>query len=232
MPDIQSFSAPSRADWVFENLREEIVSLDIEPGAAIVESDIARRFGVSTTPVREALQRLAKDGLVVLSRYRGATVLKLEERDVREIYQLREAVEPLAVRLAVPQLTEAEISSMASLLGDAEEALTLGNWDKLSQCNRQFHGIFITRSGNKRLQQVLENLQEQNRVIALLTWRTHGHDVREQEEHLAILEAVRARDGELAAERLREHIVRFGAWALKDWHGDQSRSSISEEVQR
>jgi DNA-binding GntR family transcriptional regulator len=110
--------------------------------------------------------------------------------------------------------------------------ITLGNGENLPQSNRLFIAIFIPRSATTRLQQVLENLQEQNRVIALLTWRTHGHDVREQEEHLAILEAVRARDGELAAERLREHIVRFGAWALKDWHGDQSRSSISEEVQR
>lgn len=232
MDRMPSFDAPSRADWVASNLREAIVSLDMPPGQAIVEADVARQFGVSTTPVREALQRLANDGLVVLSRYRGATVVNLVERDVREIYQLREVLEPVAVRLAVPHITDAEVAAMDLLMEEAAHAMTLGDLDRLSRCNRRFHGMFIASCGNERLQQVLENLQEQNRIIALIAWQNHGHDVREQEEHRAILEAVRRRDSEAAGECVRRHILRFGQSIIGAWTGYRVRSAAPEEVHR
>jgi DNA-binding GntR family transcriptional regulator len=232
MDKMRTFDAPSRADWVYSNLREAIVSLAILPGEAIVEADVASRFGVSTTPVREALQRLAKDGFIVLSRYRGATVVKLDQHDVQEIYQLREVLEPLAVRLAVPQLTDADLSAMSVLLEEATHALTLDDWDQLSRLNRQFHGMFIANCGNQRLRQVLENLQEQNRIIALLTWKNRGHDLQEHQEHRAILHAVLQRDGKAAAESLRQHIVRFGSSMLSDWPGYSVQSSARMEVKQ
>src|SRR5665811_1600919 len=87
-------------DRVYASLKEAIVSLHLRPGESIVEATIARQLGVSTTPVREALQRLAQEDLVVLSRYRGAAVRETTETDIREIFELREILEPQAVRLA------------------------------------------------------------------------------------------------------------------------------------
>lgn len=213
----RKFSGPSMSDYVAANLKEEILSLSIQPGGALAEAEVARRYGVSTTPVREALQKLSRDGLVVLSRYRGATVVNLTEDDVREIYQLRESLEPLAIRLSVPRFTDEDISTIEDLLAKAEGVMGNDDLQDLGGYNRSFHGVFIARCGNQRLRQMLENLQEQNRIIALRYWQLRGFDKREHEEHRSVFQAVRQRDGERGAELLRQHIVRFGDAVVQAW---------------
>lgn len=225
-------TAPSLTDRVAASLREAITSLELAPGAAIVEATIARQLGVSTTPVREALHRLAKDGLVALNPYRGATVVNLTVEDVQEIYQLREVLEPLAIKLATPRLTERDIAAMQTLLDEAAAAIVEHDQQELSLYNRRFHGMFIAQCGNDRLRQMLENLQELNRIIALRTWRHRGYDEREQAEHLAILDAVQRRDGNGAAERVRLHIVRFGQSIVSVWDEESSELTTREEVTR
>ncbi|MGH2560529.1 MAG: GntR family transcriptional regulator [Thermomicrobiales bacterium] len=225
-------AAPSMTDRVAASLREAITSLQLTPGSPIVEATVARQLGVSTTPVREALHRLAKDGLVVLNRHRGASVVTMSTHDIDEIYQMREALEPLAVRLSVPHFTEAEIAAMGALLNDAGEAIIRHDWDALSHCNREYHGMFIARCGNDRLRSVLENLQDQNRIIALLTWHNRGYQAREHEEHLAILEEVRRRDAEAAASSALQHLTRFGQSIVEAWSGFSARPTVRDEVLR
>jgi DNA-binding GntR family transcriptional regulator len=224
MKRLDPFEAePSMAERVAASLREAITSLDLRPGEAIVEGNVARQLGVSTTPVREALHRLAKDGLVVLNRYRGARVANMTARDVREIFQLREVLEPLAAELALPRFTDADLAVMHERIEGAAHAMARSDWGELSRCNRRFHGMFIARCGNERLRHTLENLQDQNRIIALLTWEKRGHETQEHEEHLAVLDAVQQRKAELAAARLRQHIVRFGQSIFDLWSDDSAQ---------
>ena len=216
----------SRSDRVYLRLKEAITSVSLRPGSSLGEAEVARQLGVSTTPVREALQRLGQDGLVVLSRYRGATVAEITETDVREIYELREAFEPMAATLAVPVLTEEDFAEMRSAIAHASSAIARGEWQELSHWNRTFHGTLIRRCQNRRLRRVLENLQDQNRIIALLTWEGRGYDVKEHDEHTMILEAASRREPDLAAEHLRHHIARFGRdvvriWEQRSTHGGQ-----------
>ncbi len=208
---------PSRSDHVYIQLKEAITSVSLRPGASLVEAEVARQLGVSTTPVREALQRLGQDGLVVLSRYRGATVAEMTETDVREIYELREAFEPMAATLAVPVLSEEDFEEMRNAIAHASLAITQDDWRELSHWNRTFHGTLIRRCQNRRLRRVLETLQDQNRIIALLTWEGRGYDQQEHDEHSAILEAASRRQSDLAAEHLRHHIARFGRDVVRIW---------------
>ena len=191
--------------------------MSLRPGSSLVEAEVARQLGVSTTPVREALQRLGQDGLVVLSRYRGATVAEMTETDVREIYELREAFEPMAATLAVPVLTDEDFEEMRNAITHASSAITRGDWRELSHWNRTFHGTLIHRCQNRRLRRVLETLQDQNRIIALLTWEGRGYDEQEHDEHTAILEAAYQRQSNLAAEHLQRHIARFGRDVVRIW---------------
>jgi DNA-binding GntR family transcriptional regulator len=216
----------TRSERVYLHLKEAITTLAIRPGSPLVETDLARQLGVSTTPVREALQRLGQDGLVVQNRYRGTAVVTITADDVREIYELREAVESLAARLAVPVLTEADLSAMREAVANASSAIDRGEWRELSRRNRTFHGTLINRCPNGRLRRVLEGLQDQNRMIALLTWEGRGYDEQEHAEHLAILEASSQRQAELAAELLRRHVARFGREVLRIW---EERSAATEE---
>ena len=216
----------SRSDRVYLQLKESITTVSLRPGTSLGEAEIARQLGVSTTPVREALQRLGQDGLVVLSRYRGATVAEITETDVREIYELREAFEPMAAKLAVPNLTERDFEEMRNAIARASAAITRGEWQELSHWNRAFHGTLIRRCQNSRLRRVLETLQDQNRIIALLTWEGRGYDEQEHDEHTLILEAASQREPDLAAEHLRRHISRFGRGVVQIWedratHGGQ-----------
>jgi DNA-binding GntR family transcriptional regulator len=216
-------STPSMSDHVAATLREAITSLQLAPGSPIVEATVARQLGVSTTPVREALQRLAKEGLVVLSRHRGANVVTMTADDVAEIFQLREVLEPLAVRLAVPQLSADDIIKTEELLTQAGQAIVDQDWSSLSHCNREFHGIFIARCGNERLRSILENLQYQNRIIALLAWQNRGYQSREHDEHMDILLAVQERDPERAAASAHQHVMRFGRSIIDAWAAMEAR---------
>jgi DNA-binding GntR family transcriptional regulator len=208
---------PSMSDYVADTLRDAITSLQLAPGSPIVEATVARQLGVSTTPVREAFHRLAKDGLVVLSRYRGANVVKMSVRDVNEIYQLRQVLEPLTVKLAVPNFTADDVAAMGALLERAGRAIVDRELAELSRCNREFHGMFMVRSDNDRLRSILENLQDQNRIIALLAWRNRGFQPLEHEEHSAIFDAVKAGDAERAAAAAHHHITRFAQATVAAW---------------
>jgi DNA-binding GntR family transcriptional regulator len=213
-----------RSEHVYLRLKQAITSIALRPGTPLVETEIARQLGVSTTPVREALRRLGQEGLVVLNRYRGAAVVEITQTDVREIYELRESLEPMATRLAVPVLTEADVAQMRQTIDRASYVIAQGEWGELSQLNRAFHGVLIDRCQNARLRRVLETLQDQNRMIALLTWEGRGYDEQEHAEHMAIFEAASARDADLAAERLRQHIARFGRQVVTIWENRAEQS--------
>lgn len=215
----------TRSERVYLHLKDAITTLAIRPGSPLVETDIARQLGVSTTPVREALQRLGQDGLVVQNRYRGTAVVAITAEDVREIYELREAFESMAARLAVPVLTDGDLGAMRESVANASAAIERGEWRELSHWNRTFHGTLINRCPNGRLRRVLDGLQDQNRMIALLTWEGRGYDEQEHAEHLAILEAATQRQAELAAELLRRHVARFGGEVIRIW---QERSAAAE----
>lgn len=220
--------APSTTERVYTKLKDAITSLELRPGETIVEGTIARQLGVSTTPVREALQRLAQADLVVLCRYRRATVREMTETDVREIYQLRETLEPLAARLAVSALTDTDLAGMERSIRLASAAIARRDWGELSHLNRGFHGAFMRRCSNARLRRVLENLQDHNRIIALLTWEGRGYDQLEHDEHLAVLEAALAGDADATADRLRQHIARFGRDVVDIWSHDPARAASAD----
>jgi len=220
MPNLVPLGAnTSTSDQVYLRLKEAITSTALHPGESLVEAEVARTLGVSTTPVREALQRLGQDGLVTLHRFRGATVIELADADIQEIYELRQVLEPLAAQSAVPLLTHVDLAAMREAIDQAAVAIGEGDWRELSKWNRRFHAAFIERCSNHRLRRSLATLQDQNRIIALLTWEGRGYDAQEHAEHEWILDAAMAGHAEQTADRLRRHIARFGAVVTDIWAG-------------
>src|SRR5262245_5296814 len=98
------------ADTVYQTLREAIVARTFDPGEPLTEHDLCRRFGVSRTPVREALAKLERDRLVRVVPNKGAFVRTVSHHEIRELYEVREALEALVVRLAAPRLSDAELA--------------------------------------------------------------------------------------------------------------------------
>jgi DNA-binding GntR family transcriptional regulator len=191
---------------VFEHLREEILSSRLAAGTELHEVALARSLGVSRGPLREALGRLAAEGLVTINPRRGAVVTRLTRREFVEAYQVREALESLAVRLAVPRLTDADRRRLHALSDEMVRLAEANDTDGFFEANRRFHELFVLASGNERLQQMHARLIAEMARLLVKSQQLRGGLQQSIAEHQAILDAVDAGDAERAARLLEEHI--------------------------
>jgi DNA-binding GntR family transcriptional regulator len=152
---------PSPPPSVYERLKQLILDQKVAPGAPLPEEELARTFGVSRTPIHEALVRLEKDRLVILQPWRGAFVRGMSMDDVQELYQIREALEGMAARLAAEMLDE---ESLNQLEKNCAVLVTLGkNGDPFAffETAREFHWILFRGVSNQRVREILGNVREQ-----------------------------------------------------------------------
>lgn len=210
MRDIRRLARdPGLADRVYEALKAAVVNVDIEPGTQLVETDIAARMGVSKSPVRDALQRLAGEGLVSRNGAKGLAVRRLMPDEAGEVYALREVLEPFAVELATPRLSAVDHRELREILAHCKAATDADDRVTLAALNRQFHGFFAEHSGNKTLEELLGGLNAKVRIISVLGWRQRPHMRTEHEQHVAIAEASMAGQVAIATAQMRSHIHEF-----------------------
>ena len=205
-------SVPARtarrtADWVFNHLHSEIVSGALPPGSRVDLDEVGRLLDVSRTPVREALLRLETEGLVERTPYRGAVVAGIDPVVAEHTAATRIHLEGLAVRLAVPRLTAAQIGEMSATLKKLESlqkdpASETTDWNEL---NRQFHGIIYEASDSPTLVRPIEALAAQASRFRL-HFRPQSFDSRK--DHRAILVACKGGDPNVAARVAQLHILR------------------------
>jgi DNA-binding GntR family transcriptional regulator len=193
-------------EQVFEHLREQILSGALEPGTELQEVGLASSLGISRGPLREALGRLAAEGLVTITPRRGAVVTKLTRAEFIEAYQVREALESLAVRLAVPRLTDADRAALHSLADAMAEHVRADEVDAFFEANLRFHGVFVRASGNEKLQRMHAQLIGQMSRLMRKSHELRGGMEQSIGEHQAILDAVDAGDVARAVQLLEEHI--------------------------
>lgn len=208
----QSSIGPASLDhrtlWqrVYEHLREEIISGRLIPGTELHEAALARLLGVSRGPIREALGRLATEGLVTVRPRRGAIVRALSNEEFIEAYQVREALEMMAVRLAVPRLTTEDLLEMERLI---DEMATCGEAEDVQaffEANTEFHQRFFEVAGNGMLSELYRQLRGQIDRHRLRSLELRGDLARSIEEHRAILWAARTGDVERAVRLASDHI--------------------------
>jgi DNA-binding GntR family transcriptional regulator len=193
----------SRADFVFETLRDAIWDGRIARGVRIREEEIARHLGVSRTPVREALQRLQQRGLLVVGAGRGLVVAELTHLQVVELYGMREILEGSAARFAARHASDTEIEILHRLQRELRQVKT--DAMALVMLNRQFHQAIYHAAHNQYLMQALESLHDS---LALLNHTTFRMPKRKEsdEEHRKIVLAIEKRDPDQAEQAARAHI--------------------------
>ncbi len=188
-------------------LREKILSRDFLPGSEIRQEGLARRFGTSRVPIREALSRLQAEGLITLRPRRGFAVTSLNHGEITEIFELRMVVEEHAARVATGCRTDTDVNEVGALLDlmeslDPKAADYLLEWSSL---NRYFHTRLIACAQRKRLSEIALNLRDAIEPYIRIETNFSGQ-VRDADiEHRHIFEAFRNKDAELAAELSREH---------------------------
>lgn len=194
------------AEQVYQRLRDDILSNAFPPDAALPEKVLAAQLNVSRVPVREALRRLASDGLVTLRPRHGAVVKSLSPQQFLDAYRVREALEELAIRLALPHLAESDMAELGRLQADMRAHAATGDAEAFFGANRAFHALFIERSQNDYLKNIYYPLMDQMRRHISSSLGLRGGLERSIEEHQAILDAIRAGDASEASRLLREHI--------------------------
>lgn len=194
----------SRTQHVLETIKHAILTGQLRPGTALVEAELAARFGVSKTPVREALKTLAGTGLVEMSQYKGATVRTVDATMARSVYDVRLLLEPEALRRAVSSGASLQTASDA-----LQRSATAADQAERSLANRDFHRALYGGCGNQLLVRMLDDLRDQAALVSAVAWQAVPSWEREAREHQEILAAALAGDAEGSARLLHAHIESF-----------------------
>jgi DNA-binding GntR family transcriptional regulator len=192
------------ADRVASQLRSDILQGGITPGSRLSQQSIAERFGVSRIPVRDALQILAGEGLVRPMSNATASVRGMSVAELQELYELREAVEPLATRIAVPNVGRADLLNMRTQLEVMEEHADTRTW---LAANTEFHAAVYRRANRPRMIELVERLRGLTDRYLYVHLAVIGQTEHLVDEHLGILAAVESGNAALAAQLVREHLA-------------------------
>lgn len=208
----------------YQALRDAIFDGRLVPGERIVEAEIARQMAISRAPIREAIRKLERDGLVQYLPRRGAVVVKLSRDEVRDIYYLRAHLEAYAIRLAAIRSTPADLAALEELLLRMRECAGRDDLHGLIAADVQFHASICRASGSQRLYQFWDCLNPH--IWTLLTsLKATGYTPSQiAERHAPVLAALRARDPERAEIEVRRHITELADNVLAHWSREEAPS--------
>jgi DNA-binding GntR family transcriptional regulator len=191
--------------YVRETIRLAILNGQLAGGTRLVQSELASQLEVSTTPVREALRDLASEGLIRIDPHHGGVVAELDEEDLREVYQIRQRIEPFALEVAMPFMTEEIFQRIEKLHDEMSAAPHSAAWVQL---NRDFHMTIYEASNQHRLVSMVRSLQDAS--VMAVSARIQGlpglRDLANN-EHGELIAALRANDLERAKAVIMEHVT-------------------------
>jgi DNA-binding GntR family transcriptional regulator len=220
-------------DQVYTLLWKEISSHRLQPGDKLSDLRLSQELGVSRTPVREALHRLAQDGIVRAESRRGFFVTTFSSADVGEVYDIRTALEVLAVRLALPKLTTAEIAQTQQEHDQSRLQFDRGDvgageyWLKV---DRDFHQLLARTTQNRRLAGMLAGLQAQIAVFQVYGLHVRHIHLLSVDHHQTILNALASRDGPAAERAIEHHIQEVKRLMLAEFASSEAEREDSQQA--
>lgn len=213
------FSQTRRA---YDEIKRRILDNELPPGTQALEQEVAVLLGMSRTPVREALIRLAQEGMVEVRPRHGMRVLPLSLADLREIYDILTGLEAIAAEsIARRGATVAELAALEGALADMDRALTCDDRAAWAAGDARFHRLLVEFSRNRRLQAMVETIRDQSHRARMATLKLRPKPLTSNAEHTQVVEAIRRRDPEAAHRLHREHRMHAGQLliALLEQHG-------------
>jgi DNA-binding GntR family transcriptional regulator len=207
----------TKSDYAYRQVRDRILSGELQPGAVLQQRELAGKIGISTTPLREALRRLKSEGLVELDAHRDARISPLRAEEARDLLELRKSLDPLAAGLAAQRRTNADIQAIRAAHAGLEPLPTQPAIGQLV-AHRNFHAAIYRASHNDLLIEALEGLWDKaDRYRRLALQNDRGQAARDQkaDEHQMLVDYIAAGDSDAAAKVMRAHIdTSLGATAL------------------
>ena len=193
-------------DVVFNTLRKAILTGQLKPGERLMEVHLANRLGVSRTPIREAIRKLELEGLVIMIPRRGAEVARITEKSLKDVLEVRRALDALSVELACERITKEDMERLWEACQEFERAAKGKDASIIAKADVALHDIIVKATGNLRLAQLVNNLSEQMyRYRFVYIKEESKHDMLVA-EHREIYESIASRDRERAARAAKLHI--------------------------
>lgn len=193
-------------DVVFNTLRQAILRGELKPGERLMEIQLANKLGVSRTPIREAIRKLELEGLVLMIPRKGAEVADITEKSLRDVLEVRKALEELAVQLTCDKITKEQIRELEEAADEFKKILKSSDVTEIAEADVHFHDVIYKATDNQRLIQLLNNLGEQMyryRVEYLKNPEAYPQLVAEHEE---IIRHIERKEKEKATEIVCKHI--------------------------
>ncbi len=192
---------------VATRLRERIFAHDFAPGQWLDEQALAAQYGISRTPLREALKVLAAEGMVTLKPRRGCYVTEVSDRDLDDIFPVLALLESRCAVEATLRAGPADLRRLEAVHEKLEAHASKGDIDRFFEANQEFHRLVMELAGNRWLTQVIQDLRRALRLARHHSLLARGRVQQSLTEHRAIVAAIRARDAECAGERMHRHLT-------------------------
>lgn len=199
-----NYSLSSR---VFHTIRENILSGKYNTSEELKEKSIGEELGVSRTPVREALRQLELEGLVTIIPNKGAYVVGISQKDIRDIYEIRSRLEGLCAKWAAKYITKEQLDELEENIYLSDFHSSKGNSEQVVELDNKFHEILYNASGSKELRHVLLDFHHYVQRVRKITLADPTRAVESNEEHRKIVEALKIHDAEEAEQLANKHMM-------------------------
>ena len=193
-------------ELVFTTLRQAILKGELQPGERLMEIQLAEKMGVSRTPIRESIRKLAAEGLVTMIPRKGAIVAGISEKMLKDVLRVRMTLEKMAYECAFENITDEAIASLRAAEADFEAAVEGGDLVSIAEADEKFHFIIYDAAGNDKLLEILTNLKENMYRYRMEYAKNRAVRSELIEDHRAIVETLAERDAENGLNLVEKHI--------------------------
>ncbi|WP_305045205.1 GntR family transcriptional regulator [Geoalkalibacter sp.] len=209
---------------ILETIRDAILRGVLKPGEKVAEPELAERFGISRTPIREAFRQLESEGYLTVIPRKGAVVTALSERDVKEFYAIKAILEGYAARIAAKNLSDKEIERLEAINQRLQQLADEGDVKAFYRTHNEFHELFIRAAGNQKLAELINQLVIKFNRPRMASLSLPGRMQISVNEHSRLLEAFKNRNGEQADNLVRKTASLGGQLLIQSMAQEEGRA--------
>ncbi|GAB4303413.1 MAG: GntR family transcriptional regulator [Desulfuromonadia bacterium] len=215
---------------ILETIRNAILTGELKPGARVSEPDLAARFGISRTPIREAFRQLESEGYLTVIPRKGAVVATFSPKDIEEFYEIKSILEGYAARKATPHLTPRDLERLRSINARLGDIAATGDVNLFFKAHNEFHELFIRACGNEKLADMIRGLVGRFKRLRTASLSMPGRMEISVTEHAKIIDAFERRDPNLAETLVRKNAEFGGRVLLDSAGGSDSLSPVEKRI--
>ncbi|MFA5515504.1 MAG: GntR family transcriptional regulator [Desulfuromonadales bacterium] len=217
---------------ILETIREAILRGTLKAGEKVAEPELAERFGISRTPIREAFRQLESEGYLTVIPRKGAVVTSLSERDVEEFYAIKSILEGYAARIAATRLTDKEVERLEAINDRLGQLAHDGDVKTFFRVHNEFHELFIKAAGNIKLADLIGQLMMKFNRLRMASLSLPGRMEISVQEHRKIIQAFREQDGEKADKTVSKSAAFGGQVLIQSMAREEGRRVEGSVLQR